>query len=93
MLIGDTNLDEKLVTNNISDSSVVREVNSVPIKSILARQRWSIMLLAKAADTESVNTAKKEKLQVITSHIIQIKSGKIFFRKELMIGWLTCVRT
>ena len=76
MLIGDTDLDEKLVTNNISDSSVVREVNSVPIKSILARQRWSIMLLAKAADTESVNTAKKEKLQVITSHIFKLNQIK-----------------
>ena len=30
----------------------------------VARQRWSIMFLAKAGDTESLNKAKKEKLQV-----------------------------
>ena len=31
-----------------------------------ARQRWSIMYLARTADTESINTAKKEKMQVCT---------------------------
>ena len=30
-----------------------------------ARQRWSLMYLARTADTESINTAKKEKMQVI----------------------------
>ena len=28
------------------------------------KQRWSIMFLARAADTEAVNTAKQEKMQV-----------------------------
>ena len=28
------------------------------------KHRWSIMFLARAADTEAVNTAKQEKMQV-----------------------------
>ena len=34
------------------------------VRRSVARQRWSIMFLAKAGDTESLNKAKKEKLQV-----------------------------
>ena len=34
------------------------------IKKSKTKHRWSIMFLAKAADTEAVNTAKKEKMQV-----------------------------
>ena len=34
------------------------------LRRSVARQRWSIMFLAKAGDTESLNKAKKEKLQV-----------------------------
>ena len=36
------------------------------LRQSVARQRWSIMFLAKAGDTESLNKAKKEKLQVCT---------------------------
>ena len=34
------------------------------IRKSKTKHRWSLMFLAKAADTEAVNTAKKEKMQV-----------------------------
>ena len=33
-------------------------------KKLKTKQRWSIMFLARAADTEAVTTAKQEKMQV-----------------------------
>ena len=33
-------------------------------RKLKIKHRWSIMFLARAADTEAFNTAKKEKMQV-----------------------------
>ena len=38
------------------------------------KQRWSIMFLARTADTEAVNTAKQEKMQVIIGRQINSSS-------------------
>ena len=37
------------------------------------KQRWSIMFLARAADTEAVTTAKQEKMQVCSLLIMVYK--------------------
>ena len=42
-------------------TDVIVEVKTNKIKT---KHRWCIMFLARAADTEAVNTAKKEKMQV-----------------------------
>ena len=39
-------------------------VGAVVKTKLKTKQRWSIMFLARAADTEAVNSAKQEKMQV-----------------------------
>ena len=53
------------------------------LRRSVARQRWSIMFLAKAGDTESLNKAKKEKLQVCTHYDNKLRILKVQINREI----------